>query len=168
MKKKFIYTLIGVITAALLGFVAIQLYWIENAVTLKEEEFKRDVKSILISVVNKLEKIETINRIKAHKRGQELYRQKAQELQQSFNETGHDTSAIFEEDGVKYKVSESRRNTINGEQYQQSVQTISQNGQIEVQFNFGAQGVNNSTVRNDSIHRFLEQQTVDLDLYLRG
>ena len=73
MKKKYIYILIGIITSALIGLVVIQLYWIDNAVTLKEEEFKKNVRSSLFSVVNKLEKIEAINRIKARQKGQQLF-----------------------------------------------------------------------------------------------
>lgn len=160
MKKKFIYILIAVITIALLGFVAIQLYWIDNAVTLKEEEFKRDIKSVLISVVNKLEKIETIKRVKAHQKDQEFFRKRAEALQQSYDEISYDTSAVFEKDGIQYKVSESRRNTINGEQYQQSVKTTTPDGEIEVQFSFGAQESNRPPLekKNDSIYRYLEQQ----------
>ena len=66
MSKKFIYLLIVTITIALIGFVAIQFYWINNAITLKEEEFFRDVKSALYSITNKLEKIESLKRIKIH------------------------------------------------------------------------------------------------------
>ena len=58
MKKKFIYILIGIITVALIGFVAIQFYWINSAIALKEDEFFRDVKSAMYAVTNKLEKIE--------------------------------------------------------------------------------------------------------------
>jgi two-component system, OmpR family, phosphate regulon sensor histidine kinase PhoR len=161
MKKKFIYILIVVITTALLGFVAIQLYWIDNAVTLKEEEFKRDVKSTLISVVNKLEKIEAINRVKAHEKGQKLFRERSRNLEQSLNNNNYDTSTVFEKDGVKYKVSESRQKGLNGEQYQKSIQTISPNGQMGFQLSVGTQGNLAPMIKgegNDSLNRYLSQE----------
>ena len=76
MKKKYIYILIGIITTALIGLVAIQIYWIDNAVKLREEDFNRNVRSALFTVTDKLEKIDAINRIKAHKNGHQLFNQK--------------------------------------------------------------------------------------------
>jgi len=165
MKRKFIYLLIGIITTALLGFVAIQLYWIDNAVTLKEEEFKREIKSVLLTVVTKLEKIETAKRIKEHKKEREIYQKKARKLQESLNEFNYDTSSVYEKDGIQYKVRESRKNTLSGTQYQQSVQTLSPNGQVEVQFSFGAQGGQGLKIdspMDDSVYNYLEQQKTAL------
>lgn len=101
MKKQYIYVLIGVITAALIGLVVIQLYWIDNAVTLKEEGFKRNVGSVLSSVRNKLDKIDAINRIKAHKQGQQLFNQRMNMLNISMqNEV--DSTTNFEGNGEAY------------------------------------------------------------------
>lgn len=57
MKRKYIYTLIGLITFALVGLVAIQIYWINNAITLREEGFRNDVTNALITVAHKTEKV---------------------------------------------------------------------------------------------------------------
>ncbi len=161
MKKKFIYLLIIVISCALLGFVAIQLYWIDNAVSLKEEDFKRNVKSTLIAVVNKLEKIETINRIKAHKKGKELFKQKTKLLQESIKRNNYDTSSFYEKNGIQYKISESHRSDINGQKYQKSIQTLTPNGLIGVQVSIGSKTNNNSMIDNevsDSVYQYLKKE----------
>ncbi|MCB9360439.1 MAG: hypothetical protein H6587_07640 [Flavobacteriales bacterium] len=138
MKKQFIYILIGVITTALLGLVAIQLYWIDNAVALREDEFSRDVKSALFSVTNKLEKIEALNRVKIHQKSQQIFNQKAK-LLYSMQQTTFDTSAYFEENGVKYRVNEQHQQTANGKVYQKTVESVSDNGS-EFQMSIGVQG----------------------------
>ena len=109
MKKHFIYILISLISAALIGLIAIQIYWIDNAVTLKEEEFKRDVNGALYAVVGKLEKIEAMNRIKAHQKGRELFLEKTAQMQSSMidlNSMGYDTVRLVEKGGVQYKITE--------------------------------------------------------------
>lgn len=65
MKKNYISILIVIISAALLGLVFIQLYWIKNAITLREDEFYRKVTFVLFQVSNKLEKIETMQHIQS-------------------------------------------------------------------------------------------------------
>jgi len=161
MKKKFIYLLIIVISCALLGFVAIQVYWIDNAVALKEEGFKRTVKSTLISVVNKLEKIETIKRIKSHKKGKKIFKQRVNLLRSSFKKDNYDTLSIYEKNGVKYKISESSRSGINGQRYQKSIQTLTPNGFIGLQFSIGTKAKTNSARENevnDSIYQYLKKE----------
>ena len=98
MKKQYIYILIGVITSALIGLVVIQLYWIDNAVTLKEEEFKRNIRAVLASTSNTLEEIDDAYKLKIYKERQELYNQQTTLLT--------DSSTTFLEDGVTYKVNE--------------------------------------------------------------
>lgn len=58
MRKNYIQILIVVISAALVGLVAIQIYWIKNALILREDEFYRKVSFVLFQVSNKLERIE--------------------------------------------------------------------------------------------------------------
>ncbi|PCJ85568.1 MAG: hypothetical protein COA57_07430 [Flavobacteriales bacterium] len=73
MHQKFIRILIISITVALIGLVGVQLYWINNAVSLKEEEFLRNVNEALLTVVDKLEKKETIEKLRAHQIGRFLF-----------------------------------------------------------------------------------------------
>ncbi len=114
-------------SAALIGLVAIQLTWIDNAITLKEEEFKRNVRGALFSVTGKLEKIETLERIREQKRNQQIFNQRFNALNnQGINTT--DSIAVVEKDGVKYKVRE--QTSGDGKTYQKSIQTISNNGQV--------------------------------------
>jgi two-component system phosphate regulon sensor histidine kinase PhoR len=134
MKKHYIYILIGIISASLIGLVAIQLYWIDNAVTLKEEEFKRDVNSAIYTVAAKIEKIETLNRVRENQKGQQLYQQKMQLINREFSDLNYDTSAVFEEDGVQYMVTEKHESNMSGNGiYKRSVQSILPNGQVDVQ-----------------------------------
>lgn len=114
-------------SAALIGLVAIQLTWIDNAITLKEEEFKRNVRGALFSVTGKLEKIETLERIREQKRSQQIFNQRFNALNnQGINTT--DSISVVEKDGIKYKVRE--KTSGDGRTYQKSIQTVSNNGQV--------------------------------------
>ena len=147
MKKQYIYILIGVITSALIGLVVIQIYWIDNAVTLKEEEFKRNVRSALFSVSSKLEKIDATYRIKAHKKGQQLFNQRMNSLNTSMQNVTTDSTAVFQKNGITYRVSENQSK--DGQVYQKSVQSVSQNGQVG--FELSIQGQGQITIANNNI-----------------
>jgi two-component system, OmpR family, phosphate regulon sensor histidine kinase PhoR len=64
MTKRKIQIIIIIITFALLGLVVIQLYWIKNAIAVKEANFDRSVNEAFTSLIYKLEKIEVADRIK--------------------------------------------------------------------------------------------------------
>ena len=136
MKKQYIYILIGVITSALIGLVVIQLYWIDNAVTLKEEEFKRSIRSVLGATSIVLEEIDDEYRVEVYKKRQQVYRQEMN--------AGIDSSAIFQEDGVTYRVNEKR--LPNGQIYEQSIQSLDPSGQVGFQFSFQGQQVNRDPI----------------------
>ncbi len=121
---------------ALIGLVVSQIYWIDNAVTLKEEGFKRNVRSALFSVSNRLDKIDATYRIKAHKKGQQLFNQRMNMLNNSMK-NGIDSTTTFEKDGVVYHVNEQQSE--DGQGYQKSIQTVSQNGQVGFQMNVQGQ-----------------------------
>ena len=53
-----------IVSIALVALVAVQLFWIKNAVQLKKDEFRRDVHEALDNVVDKLEKITNAAKIK--------------------------------------------------------------------------------------------------------
>ncbi len=154
MKKQYIYILIGIITTALIGLVVIQLYWIDNAVTLKEEEFKRDVRSALFAVTSKLEKIETINRIKAHKKDQQLFNQKMNQLNLDAQkaDNSYDSTAVISKDGVTYKVRE--KTSDDGMSYEKSIQSVSNNGQFG--FELSVQSGNQSTMMDEMLESFFQ------------
>lgn len=132
MKKQYIYILIGVITSALIGLVVIQLYWIDNAVTLKEEDFKRDVRSVLFSVSNKLEEFDRFYQIEVTKKNQQIFNEQMSMMT--------DSTAVFQENGITYKVNEKR--LASGEVYQQSIQSVAPNGQFGFQVSVKGQGNN--------------------------
>ena len=64
MNKKIIILVIILISFALVGLVGIQLYWIRNALAVKEANFDRSVNEALTGVIYKLEKLDVANRIK--------------------------------------------------------------------------------------------------------
>lgn len=71
MKQKVIVTVVVVMTISLLGLVSIQLYWIRNAVFLKEANFERGVSEAMTTVIHKIQKIETVQALRMHKKKQE-------------------------------------------------------------------------------------------------
>ena len=60
-------------SVALIGLMIIQSYWIKNTITVKEAVFVRDVNAAMSNVVQKLERIEATNQIKAR---DELYKER--------------------------------------------------------------------------------------------
>lgn len=159
MKRKFIYILIGIITLALIGFVAIQFYWINSAITLKEDEFFRDVKSAMYSVTNKIEKIESLNRIKAYQESRKLFNEKAALLYSSINNSETDSSVSFEENGVKYRINENTQSSATGNVYEKTIESFSDKGVSEVHFRIEA-GSTNETKNfiEDSILAFKQNE----------
>lgn len=67
MRRNYIYALIMVITIAMIALISIQVYWVSNSFSLKQEEFVRDVNDVLLKVSEKLERNEAINQLKTHK-----------------------------------------------------------------------------------------------------
>ena len=68
MKNKSIYRSVAAVTIyvsiALLGLIAIQVYWIKNEISLKEDEFTNSVNHALENVAGKLEKVQYAKKIK--------------------------------------------------------------------------------------------------------
>ncbi len=60
MKKRTLYFVIGLICLSALGIIAVQLFWIRNAVRVKESQFNRSVNEALGTAVSKLETRENI------------------------------------------------------------------------------------------------------------
>ena len=60
MKKKVLYVIIAFICISLAGIVAVQYFWINNAIQVKEAQFDRSVNEAMGVVVNKLETREDI------------------------------------------------------------------------------------------------------------
>ncbi|MDZ7742506.1 MAG: HAMP domain-containing sensor histidine kinase [Bacteroidota bacterium] len=58
MRKNTVIFVIVLLTVALIGLMVIQVYWIRNAVTVKEANFVRTVNEALSGVVEKLDKME--------------------------------------------------------------------------------------------------------------
>ena len=62
LQKKYIIAIIVLISIALIGLVAIQLYWIKSAVVVKEAHFRQNVNMALYNVVEKFNYQEKIRR----------------------------------------------------------------------------------------------------------
>jgi len=73
MKKKVLYLIIAFICISLAGIVAVQYFWIHNAIQVKEAQFNRSVNEALGSVVNKLETREDIVYLKKNLVGDSIH-----------------------------------------------------------------------------------------------
>ncbi|MFO7977784.1 MAG: HAMP domain-containing sensor histidine kinase [Bacteroidales bacterium] len=65
MKKKFIILVIIAITISLLGLVGIQLYWIRNAMAVREMNFDTSVSEAVSTAIHKFNKIELSKKVMA-------------------------------------------------------------------------------------------------------
>lgn len=73
MKKRFIILVIISITISLLGLIGIQLYWIRNAVSVKEVNFDRGVSEAVSRAVYKFNKMELTRKAMVQReRGQQM------------------------------------------------------------------------------------------------
>jgi two-component system phosphate regulon sensor histidine kinase PhoR len=68
LKRNRIPFIIVTISIALLGLIGIQVYWINNALTLREEQLGRDTYSALLNTVEKVERFETMNSFKLNQK----------------------------------------------------------------------------------------------------
>jgi len=64
MNKKIIFFIISLITLSLIGLMVIQVHWINNAITVRQTTFVRDVNEAVSNVIFQLEKIEMSDQIK--------------------------------------------------------------------------------------------------------
>lgn len=58
MKKRYIQILTILITTAFVGLIVIQIYWVNNSILLRQQEFEFNVNQAMQSVSHKLEKLE--------------------------------------------------------------------------------------------------------------
>ncbi len=73
MKKQFIILVIASITLSLLGLIGIQIYWIRNAVSVKEINFDRGVSEAIGRAIYKFNKIElTRKMLTQREKGQQM------------------------------------------------------------------------------------------------
>jgi len=61
MSRKAIWILTIISSIALIGLITIQIYWIKEAIDVKEKQFSQLVNKVMVQVVNKLETLETWN-----------------------------------------------------------------------------------------------------------
>jgi len=63
MSKKIIWILIGIMAVAVMALILLQIYWVRNAVYLKEQEFGHLVNKTLAKIVKQIEEQETVLQI---------------------------------------------------------------------------------------------------------
>lgn len=163
MKKKYIYILISVVSVAMLGLIVLQIYWINNAVNLKKEEFKRDVRGALYTVSTKLEKIEALARIKNHEKGRRLLMQQAKKLK---NQPQSDSAlVIYEDNGIKYQISEKYNADSSSNWYQKSIQSKNNSGNTYFELNIGVRGASNQSNGKTAMVDELVQSLYEINVY---
>jgi len=59
--KKYLQHTVFVLSIALLGLIAVQFYWISNAVSIKEKQFDQQMNRILVGLAYKVEKMHALN-----------------------------------------------------------------------------------------------------------
>ena len=59
MKEKSLKIIIGLMSAALLGLIVVQIYWIKNAIELEEKLFDYNVNDAMHTVVKKISQHES-------------------------------------------------------------------------------------------------------------
>ena len=64
MNKKRVATLIGLISIAVFGLIAVQVFWIKQAYRLKQQQFEQSVKHTIAQLSSQLREDETVNQIK--------------------------------------------------------------------------------------------------------
>ncbi|MEE4176103.1 MAG: HAMP domain-containing sensor histidine kinase [Bacteroides sp.] len=84
MKRRFIFLLIIAITISLLGLVGIQIYWIRNALSVKEMNFDRGVGDAVNKAVTKFNKIEVTRRLLIQQERDNRYSQMIDSLNREY------------------------------------------------------------------------------------
>jgi len=64
----------SIVTLAVVTLIGIQVYWIQNAINLKEANFRRSVDEAITRVIYKLERIEIAKQLKKNQKGSMLLR----------------------------------------------------------------------------------------------
>ena len=78
-----IKAIIALMSMALLGLVFIQFYWIDSAISLKEDEFRQKVHIAMNRVVKDLEKIEALEKFRQHQATKRLIHKKMHRRKQA-------------------------------------------------------------------------------------
>ncbi|MCI5058691.1 MAG: HAMP domain-containing histidine kinase [Flavobacteriales bacterium] len=71
--KRNISSLILLASLVLVSLIAVQIYWVNNAIKLKQEAFDRNAKDAVNTVIDKLEKKETLDKLRSHQKARFLF-----------------------------------------------------------------------------------------------
>ncbi len=74
MNKKVIYFIISIMSVTLIALVLIQVYWIKNAIMVREALFVRDVDNAVEKVIFQLDRIDRASMAQMRKRGMKMER----------------------------------------------------------------------------------------------
>ncbi len=91
MNKKAIWAIIGLMSAALVGIVVLQTYWIRWSIQLNEDRFNKDIHSVLNRVADKLQTAENIKdnlKVLNHVNGEHEVADWKQEIYQNTQPSG--------------------------------------------------------------------------------
>ena len=155
---------IAFIALAVIGLVAVQIYWIDNAITLGEDKFKDDVNDALYSTVESVERHEAMNFIKGTSLGFRFFEQFNNDSKKVHQKASKRDTII--NDGNKttrfHVIEESRTDSIPGFRTEERLFShIMQNG---IDKSTGEASVN--ITLNDSIRLFFRPESFGSEIEL--
>lgn len=150
MKKQYINLLILSASLAIIALIGIQIYWVQSAISLKEDEFKRNANQALINTADFLEKEETMSQLKTHQQGRYLFiDDNAEEkiIGSDLNDSTFDYKIIKQYnrqgDDIEYSMIEEK----DGQIIERSARKSKQNDTTNLDANFG---IDLSYIKNQS------------------
>lgn len=111
LKRNKISLIILFIATAVFGLIAVQIYWIDNAITLGEEKFKEDVNAALSRSVESMERNEALGYIKNSALGTRFFQDYATQYPNNISEkiTRRDTVLLEGDKKIKMQIIDKER-----------------------------------------------------------
>ncbi|HYG52612.1 MAG TPA: HAMP domain-containing sensor histidine kinase [Flavobacteriales bacterium] len=108
LKRNRIPIIIVTITVALLGLIVMQVYWINTALTVRQEQFKKDLADALNNTIHAVEEFETVNSIKLNDKTKALWKSLQKQINPNSNVNEKTTirDTVLKKNGRPIRVSE--------------------------------------------------------------
>ncbi|MDY0287092.1 MAG: hypothetical protein RBR21_13245, partial [Bacteroidales bacterium] len=94
-KRKSIVPVVSIATLALLGLIAIQLYWMQSAIHVQQDNFNRKISETMRDVARVIEKIEISEQLMARQEGNLFINRPDSVLMQRYQSEEEELNARF-------------------------------------------------------------------------